>query len=97
LSPPTEALAASPNPSPIRRPFIPAKLEITTYVPLRVHSHYSFLDSTLSPQAIVGLAKQHGMSAMALTDTCNLHGRLNLCSLPAGGYQTDSRRGIEAG
>ena len=44
------------------------------YVPLRVHSHYSFLDSTLSPSAIVELAKQHGMSAVAMTDTGNLHG-----------------------
>ena len=61
LSPPTEALAASVNPLPGRRPIIPAKLGITTYVPLRMHSHYSFLDSTLSPQAIVSLAKHmHG-------------------------------------
>src|SRR5581483_9129820 len=74
LSPPTEALAASPNHLPIRRPIIPAKLESAVYVPLRVHSHYSFLDSTLSPQAIVSLAKHHGMSAVALTDTGNLHG-----------------------
>jgi DNA-directed DNA polymerase III PolC len=44
------------------------------YVPLRAHSHYSFLDSTLSPTAIVELARQHGMSAVALTDTGNLHG-----------------------
>jgi len=44
------------------------------YVPLRVHSHYSFLDSTLSPSAIVKLAEQHGMAAVALTDTGNLHG-----------------------
>ena len=74
MSPPTEALAASANQLPGRRPIIPAKLEITTYVPLRTHSHYSFLDSTLSPQAIVSLAKQHGMAAVALTDTGNLHG-----------------------
>jgi DNA polymerase III alpha subunit/nucleotidyltransferase/DNA polymerase involved in DNA repair len=46
----------------------------TPPLPLRVHSHYSFLDSTLSPAAIVGLAQQHGMSAVALTDTGNLHG-----------------------
>ena len=39
-----------------------------------MHSHYSFLDSTLSPAAIVQLAKQHGLSAIALTDTGNLHG-----------------------
>ncbi|MEI6195938.1 MAG: DNA polymerase III subunit alpha, partial [Verrucomicrobiota bacterium] len=46
----------------------------TTYVALRVRSHYTFLDSTLSPAAIVSLAKQHGMSAIALTDLGNLHG-----------------------
>ncbi len=45
----------------------------TTYVPLNVHSHYSFLDSTLSPTAIVALAKQHQLPAIALTDP-NLHG-----------------------
>ncbi len=44
------------------------------YVPLRVRSYYTFLDSTLSPTAIVNLAKQHGLSAVALTDTGNLHG-----------------------
>src|SRR6266487_7015015 len=44
------------------------------YVPLRCHSHYSFLDSTLSPTAIVELAKRHGLPAVALTDTGNLHG-----------------------
>jgi DNA polymerase-3 subunit alpha len=46
----------------------------TTYVPLRCHSYYTFLDSALSPSAIVSLAKQHGMSAIALTDIGNLHG-----------------------
>ena len=74
LSPPSEALVASANPLPGRRPIISAKLEITTYVPLRTHSHYSFLDSTLSPQAIVNLGKKHGMSAVALVDSGNLHG-----------------------
>ena len=44
------------------------------YLPLRAHSYYSFLDSTLSPAAIVGLARQHDLSAVALTDTGNLHG-----------------------
>ena len=46
----------------------------TKYVPLRCHSFYSFLDSTLSPSAIVRLAKEHDLSAVALTDTGNLHG-----------------------
>ncbi len=44
------------------------------YTPLRVQSHYSFLDSMLSPTEVVELAKQHGMPAVALTDAGNLHG-----------------------
>jgi DNA polymerase III alpha subunit/nucleotidyltransferase/DNA polymerase involved in DNA repair len=43
-------------------------------IPLNVHSYYSFLDSTLSLDAIVGLARQHGLPALALTDQGNLHG-----------------------
>jgi DNA polymerase-3 subunit alpha len=41
---------------------------------LQGHSHYSFLDSTLSPAALVALAKRNGLPAVALTDTGNLHG-----------------------
>ncbi len=48
--------------------------KIASYVPLRVRSYYTFLDSTLSPAAIVNCAKQHGLSAIALTDIGNLHG-----------------------
>jgi DNA-directed DNA polymerase III PolC len=46
----------------------------TGYVPLRAHSYYSFLDSTLSPQAAVSMAARHECPAIALTDTGNLHG-----------------------
>ena len=46
----------------------------TTYVPLCCRSYYTFLDSTLSPAALVNLAKQHGMASVALTDLGNLHG-----------------------
>ena len=74
LHPPAEALAENPGRSPARWPARSAIPEIPTYVPLRTHSHYSFLDSTLSPHAIVELAKLHRMSAVALTDTGNLHG-----------------------
>jgi DNA-directed DNA polymerase III PolC len=56
-----------------RKPVV-SKSVPTTYTPLRVRSHFTFLDSTLSPAAIIGLAKQHGMSAIALTDIGNLHG-----------------------
>ena len=54
-----------------RRPVFP---KIKTYIPLRVRSHFTFLDSTLSPAAIVKLAERHEMSAIALMDIGNLHG-----------------------
>jgi hypothetical protein len=44
------------------------------WVPLRVRSYYTFLDSTLSPAAIADCAQQHGLPAVALTDIGNLHG-----------------------
>jgi DNA-directed DNA polymerase III PolC len=46
----------------------------TSYVALRAHSHYSFLDSTLSPDAIVSEAARYEMPAVALTDSGNFHG-----------------------
>ena len=49
-------------------------------MPLRGHSHYSFLDSTLSPAALVALAKRNGLPAVALTDTGNLHGAVEFVS-----------------
>ena len=75
-APPTEAVCkVPPQPqSPARRNSFPKRRELATYVPLRMHSHYSFLDSTLSPAAVVKLAKRHGLPAVALTDTGNLHG-----------------------
>jgi DNA polymerase-3 subunit alpha len=73
--PPADALAKSviaPGGGRVRS--TPARKAAATYVPLRGHSYYSFLDSTLSPAALVALAKQHGLPALALTDTGNLHG-----------------------
>jgi DNA-directed DNA polymerase III PolC len=60
----------------------------TTYAPLRVRSHYTFLDSTLSPAAIVNLAQAHGLSAVALTDLGNLHGAVEFA-------QAAQRAGIQ--
>ena len=54
--------------------------ETLTYIPLRGHSHYSFLDPTLSPAALVALAKRNGLPAVALTDTGNLHGAVEFVS-----------------
>jgi len=51
-----------------------ANRKLQIYVPLLVRSYYSFLNSTLSPEAIVALAKEEGCSAVALCDQGNLHG-----------------------
>lgn len=64
---------AIPFPKPVRRHIHVAPSK-TTCLPLRVRSHYSFLNSTLSVQAIVDLAGQHELSAVALCDQGNLHG-----------------------
>jgi DNA-directed DNA polymerase III PolC len=66
-----EAGVATPKKSKLQ---IITRQRATSYVPLRCHSYYSFLDSTLSPTAIVQLAKTHDLAAVALTDTGNLHG-----------------------
>jgi DNA-directed DNA polymerase III PolC len=60
--------------SPNRKSRIVNRKWTGAYVPLRTRSYYTFLDSTLSPAAIVDLAKQHGMSAVGLNDIGNLHG-----------------------
>ena len=52
----------------------PESSRISSYIPLRVHSYYSFLDSTLSPTDIVEWAARHDHLAVALTDSGNLHG-----------------------
>lgn len=47
---------------------------VADYVPLGCHSHYSFLDSTLSPRQIVEWAARLGLPAVAQADLGNLHG-----------------------
>lgn len=73
-TPPTDAIRKVPVQSPTHRHVLPYRRALSTYVPLRMHSHYSFLDSTLSPAAMIKLARQHSLPAVALTDTGNLHG-----------------------
>lgn len=43
-------------------------------IPLRTHSHYSLLDSNLSPESLVALAAHHQYPALALTDNNTLAG-----------------------
>lgn len=73
---PREALAKDrdtvQNQTPRGRIFLRSQSE--DWIPLRCRSHYSFLDSTLSPTAIVQLATENGSPSVALTDTGNLHG-----------------------
>lgn len=51
------------------------------YVPLGVRSVYSFLNSTLTMEAIMKSAQGHGFSAVALADAGNLHGAVELTLL----------------
>jgi DNA-directed DNA polymerase III PolC len=67
---------SSPPPRLVR--VVPPR-KVTRYVPLNVHSHFSFLDSTLSIPAIIELARKHQLPAIALTDTGNLHGAVEFC------------------
>jgi len=65
--PPPSSIIQHPASTHVRRPS-------SNYVPLAVHSCYSFLNSTLSIEAIVQLATEHELPAIALTDEGNLHG-----------------------
>ena len=69
-----------------------------TYVPLRVHSYYTFLDSTLSPAAIVNLRQ----AARPVRHRPDRHRQFAWrggvrAGGEAGGHQTDFRRGIAGG
>lgn len=44
------------------------------FVHLHTHSHYSLLEALPSPKALVGRAKEQGMSALAITDNGAMYG-----------------------
>lgn len=58
----------------VSQPRLSGRTKARPYVPLNVRSVYSFLDSTLTPEAIVKLAASQDMPAVGLADTGNLHG-----------------------
>ena len=70
---PRDPVRSPVSPTP-RRPRPIRTVTPADFVPLACHSHYSFLDSTLSPQQVVTLARSAGAPAVALTDLGNLHG-----------------------
>ncbi|HQL94834.1 MAG TPA: DNA polymerase III subunit alpha [Candidatus Hydrogenedentes bacterium] len=43
-------------------------------IPLHVHSHYSLCEGLAAPRQLVARAVEHGMKALALTDTGGLYG-----------------------
>lgn len=45
-----------------------------SFVHLHNHSHYSILEGLPHPKSYIKAAKKHGMPAVALTDTSNIHG-----------------------
>jgi len=47
------------------------------WIPLHVHSQYSILDSTASPEDLAQKGASFGMSAVALTDRSNLYGAID--------------------
>lgn len=49
------------------------------FVHLHCHSHYSFYNGTASPEKLVRRASELNMSALALTDYCNLYGIPAFC------------------
>ncbi len=46
------------------------------FIHLHTHSHYSFLQALPKVEELVDAAKAEGMSALALTDTGNMHGAI---------------------
>ncbi len=51
---------------------------IANFVHLRVHSAFSLLEGALQPDEIAELCKAHRMPAVAITDTNNLFGLMDL-------------------
>ncbi len=70
--------------APVRRsaPRAPPRVRAITrpvaFVPLHAHTHYSFLDSLLSPRDLVERAAAFGLPAVAVTDRGNLHGAVKV-------------------
>ncbi len=72
---PVDAALALPPRVPVRTYIQSGKARaLVRAVPLNVRSYYSFLDSTLSPEAIVQLAVKHELPAIGLADIGSLHG-----------------------
>ncbi|MDR0328170.1 MAG: PHP domain-containing protein [Planctomycetaceae bacterium] len=74
------------------KPFAPKPLMQFTH--LHCHSHFSLYNGTASPEELVRRASELNMSALALTDFCNLNGMPEFCRA-AKEYKIKPIRGIE--
>ncbi len=54
----------------------PERVACTMYVPLRVHSNFSFLDGASHPEELLAACQQQEIAAMALTDAWGVHGMI---------------------
>jgi DNA polymerase III subunit alpha len=59
---------------------LPLMVDVVTFTHLSVRSHYSFLGSTASVQALVDHAQEDSMTHLALTDEAGLHGAVAFAS-----------------
>ncbi len=65
-----------------------APLSHAGFVHLRVHTAYSLSEGAIPVKQLLGLCKDNGMPAVAITDTSNLFGSLEMSlSFPGGGVQ----------
>ncbi|PYT58938.1 MAG: hypothetical protein DMG35_16120 [Acidobacteria bacterium] len=68
--------------------FFPFRAEVSVFVHLHCHSHYSFLRGVASPGEIIAAAMEQKMSAVALTDTNGLYAAVPF-------YQAATKAGVK--
>src|SRR2546426_11969061 len=68
--------------------FFPFRAEVSVFVHLHCHSHYSFLRGVASPGEIIAAAMEQKMSAVALTDTNGLYAAVTF-------YQAATKAGVK--
>lgn len=65
-----------------------SKKKMSKFTHLHTHSHYSLLNALPKIDALVDIAKKNEMTALALTDNCNLYGAIEF-------YKACQKKGIK--
>ncbi len=69
-----------------------APLSHAGFVHLRVHTAYSLSEGAIPVKQLLGLCQDNNMPAVAITDTSNLFGSLEISlSFPGGGVHSEQR------